>query len=262
MTRLRLRFLITVVAIAAAFPALADAQKTIGSLEVNVKNVKADGKPIKLSRKRFYLFKGGLTENAALLQRIEAAEITSRNCYYKGQQASSQYICWLQAENCETPFCRVVEPRFIDQKDPFYVPEFLAAYNKGFTLYKKPDVARKWIIPNMPDNLVNGYYLQQQKVLAGVLGSLKFVQSSMIDTSSTKTVFLDLPFIEGSETKVKYLVSNVLPIEIGDKSYVWTCERDAEAGKKIILDMSKTGKNCVTTVRTIKNCETVACEDK
>jgi hypothetical protein len=98
-------------------------------------------------------------------------------------------------------------------------------------------------------------------VLAGVLGSSKPITSSMIDTSSTKTIFLDLPFT-GTETKVKYLVSNVLPIEIGDKSYVWTCEKDVEAGKKVILDMSKAGKNCVTTVRTVRNCETLACEEK
>lgn len=262
MFKLRLRSLFAALLVVTALPALTVSQKTVGGLEVNVKNVKVDGKKIELSRKRFFLFKGGLAENDALLKRMEGAEITSRNCYYKDRKASSSYICWLQAENCESPFCRVVEPKYVDPAYPLHVPEFLSAYNKGLTLFnKRKDVALNFLIPNMPEDLVDGYYRQQQTVLAGVLGSSKPITSSMIDTSSTKTIFLDLPFT-GSETKVKYMVSNVLPIEIGDKSYVWTCERDVEAGKKAILDMSKAGKNCVTTVRTVRNCETLACEEK
>jgi hypothetical protein len=262
MIKLRLRSLLAAAAIVTALPSLTVSQETVGSLDVNVKNVKVDGKKIELARKRFFLFKGGLDENEALIKRFETAEITSRNCYYTGQKASAGYICWLQAENCESPFCRVVEPRYVDPAYSLHVPEFLAAYNKGLVLFgKRKDVALDFLIPNMPDGLVDGYYRQQQKVLAGVLGTSKPITSSMIDTSSTKTVFLDLPFQEG-EKKVKYLVSNVLPIEIGDKSYVWTCEKDAEPGKKIILDMSKSGKNCVMSVRTLKSCETLSCEEK
>jgi hypothetical protein len=262
MLKSRLRLLVAALAVVSALPGLAVPQQAVGGLEVNVKNVKADGKGIKLPRKRFFLFKGGLAENDALLKRIEAAEITSRNCYYTGQKASSQYVCWLQVENCESPFCRVVEARYVDPTNPLHVPEFLLAYNKGLTLFnKRKDIALEWVIPNMPDGLVDGYYRQQQKVLMGVLGPSKQITSSMIDASSTRTIFLDLPFAAG-ETKVKYLVSNVVPIEVGDKSYVWTCEKEAEPGKKVILDMSRAGKNCVTTVRTIKNCETLPCEQK
>ncbi|MEO7539439.1 MAG: hypothetical protein ABIV21_05395 [Pyrinomonadaceae bacterium] len=262
MSKLRFRLLFAALGLAAVMPAFVTAQQTVGGLDVNVKNVKADGKPVKLSRKRFFLFKGGLKENEELLKRIDAAEIASRNCYYTGQKASPAYICWLQAENCESPFCRIVDARYVDETNPTHVPEFLTAYKTGLKLYNnRKDISLEWIIPNMTNNLVDGYYREQQKVLRGVLGTTKQITSSMIDTSSTKTIFLDLPF-NGTETKVKYLVSNVLPIEIGDKSYVWTCEKDVEAGKKTILDMSKTGKNCVTTVLTVRNCETLACEVK
>ena len=262
MSKLRLRTLLAAIAVATAIPALVRSQQDVGGLEANVKNIKVDGKKIELARKRFFLFKGGLQENDGLLKRIETAEITSRNCYYTAQKASAGYICWLQAENCESPFCRVVEARYVDPADPMNVPEFTAAYTKGLKLFgNRKELSLEWIIPNMPENLVDGYYRQQQKVLAGVLGPSKYITSSMIDTSSTKTVFLDLPFT-GGETKTKYMVSNVVPIEIGDKSYVWTCEKDVEAGKKIILDMSRSGKNCVTTVRPIRNCETAACEQK
>ena len=201
-------------------PLSAAPQAAPGSLEVNVKNVKIDGKPAKLSRKRFYLIPGGLAENSALLTRIKGAEITSKNCYYKGIQASDQYICWLQAENCESPFCRVVDGHYLEATDKLAVPEFIAAYNKGLPLYKgNTTIARQWLLTNMPDALVNGYYRQQQKVLGTVLAGLRPLQSSMTDTAGIRTTFLDIA-LPGTAGKSKYLVSNVLPIEIGDKSYV------------------------------------------
>src|SRR5436190_2021837 len=85
------------------------------------------GNPVdKLTRKRFYLLPGSLQDNKALLDRIHAADIESRDCYYSRVQASPQLICWLQAENCESPFCRKVETADVDK-----VPEFKAAYQKG-----------------------------------------------------------------------------------------------------------------------------------
>ncbi len=232
-----------------------------GSLEVNVKNVKIGGKPAKLSRKRFYVFQGGLADNAAFVARIKSAEITSRDCYYKSVQASDQYICWLQAENCESPFCRVVDASTLDQNDKaHFVPEFFTAYNKGIPLFRgKSDIARDWILTNLPDNLVNGFYRQQQQVLATVLGGVKPFASSMTDTPGIRTIFLDIPFAE-SETKKKFLITNVLPIEIGGKSYVWTCEKDVEPGKKAILDLSRLTKTCEMTERTLKTCATTPCQ--
>ncbi len=259
---LRPNVVVVVLAIVLMAPVYAIPQQDWGAIEVNVKRVKVDGKPANLTRKRFYLIPGGFEENAALLERIKTAEITSRNCYYKGLKASDQYICWLQSENCESPFCRVVEPRYFDANDKQFVPEFLASYNKGLSLFKgKSDIAREWVITNMPDNLVNGYYRQQQQVLASLLGGVKPIQSSMTDSAGIRTIFLDIAF-PGTETKTKYLISNILPIEIGDKSYVWTCEKDIESGKKVLLDLSRKGKDCEVTERTLNLCETAACEQK
>ena len=249
------------VAVLLAAPQAASPQQAAGSLEVNVKNVKVGGKPAKISRKRFYIFPGGLAENAALVARIKSAEITSRDCYYKGIQASDQYICWLQAENCESPFCRVVEANTLDQNDKtHFVQEFFDAYTKGVTLYKgKTEIASDWLLTNMPDRLVNGFYRQRQQVLATVLGGVKPFQSSMTDTPGIRTIFLDIPFGE-NETKRKFLITNVLPIEIGGKSYVWTCEKDIEPGKKAVIDMSRLSKTCEMTDRTLKVCATAACQ--
>ncbi len=245
-----------------ALPSSVAAQLDNGNVEVNVKNVKIDGKPVKLSRKRFYMFAGGLKENAALLERIKVAEITSRNCYYNGLKASDQYICWLQSENCESPFCRVVEPRYLDAKDKQHVPEFLEAYNKGLKLFNgRAGIARDWLITNMSDDLVNGYYRQQQKALAAILGGIKPFQSAMTDTAAIRTIFIDIPFAAGSPPKAKYLFSNVLPIEIGNKSYVWSCERDVEAGKSVTLNLARTDRGCEVVERELKVCNTTQCAE-
>lgn len=262
MPTFRILSALSVIAICFAVPTLSLAQLQSGVIEINVKNIKVDGKPARLSRKRFYMFAGGLGENARLMQRIKAAEVTSRNCYYKGLKVSPQFMCWLQAENCETPFCRVVESRFIDAKANDHVPEFLTAYNKGMTQFGgRANIARQWLLTNLSDDLVNGYYRQQQKTVAAILGDVKPVQSAMTDTAAVRTIFIDIPFVQGAPKK-KFTFSNVLPIEIGGKSYVWTCERDVEAGKRIILDMSKTGKNCDVTVRPLNVCDTALCEAK
>ena len=111
----------------------------------------------------------------------------------------------------------------------------------------------------MPDNLVNGYYRQQQTILATVLGGGKPSQSSMTDTPGIRTIFLDIPFGQ-AETKKKFLITNVLPVEIGGKSYVWTCEKDVEPGKKAIIDLSRAVKTCEMTERELKVCATAACQ--
>lgn len=204
MLNLRAQFVLAVVGITLMAPVIAGAQQATGALEVNVKNVKIDGKPARLSRKRFYVFAGGLKENSGLVERIKAAKITSRNCYYKGIQASDNYICWLQAENCESPFCRVVDARYLDANDKQSVPEFMTAYNKGLTLFKgKTDIARQWLLTNMPDNLVNGFYRQQQTVLGGVLGGLTPLRSSMTDTAGFRSIFVDFLFPDPKVTRVK-----------------------------------------------------------
>ena len=60
------------------------------------------------------------------------------------------------------------------------------------------------------------------------------------------------------------IISNVLPVEIDNKSYVWTCEVDVTAGKTsaIPLTMDAAKKNCVIVSKDLKACSTGACEAK
>ena len=239
---------------------LADAQGTseFGSLEVSGR-VKIGGKQEKLTRKRFYLLPGGLSENSGLLERIKNAEITSRDCYYSQAKASPEFICWLQAEDCESPFCRTASAEEIQ-----IVPEFKAAYQKGVTQFKgKAEIARDWLVTNLTPNLVSGFYIQKRSLIEKLLAGLKPLQSVMTDTVSVKSIFIDIP--AGDARTRKFTLSNILPIEIGNKSYVWSCEVNIDPGKTAKLSLQapeagKTVRNCEVVVKDLKVCMTGKCE--
>lgn len=230
-----------------------------GSLEVSGR-VKIDGKVEKLTRKRFYLFSGGLKENAALVDRIKAAETISRDCYYTQAKASQSFICWLKAADCESPYCRTPSETEVQA-----VPEFKAAFAKGTTQFRaKTAVARDWLFVNMQPSLVNGFYLQKRNLTEKLLANVKPVQSSMTDTVTVKSIFIDIPL---SAVAARFTVSNVLPIEIGKKSYVWACEISIEPGKTAKLNLQipeagKTIRNCEVVVKDLQQCGTGACEQK
>src|SRR6476469_7518824 len=116
------------------------------------------GKKVELSRKRFYLFRGGVDTNKALVERIKDASYTSRDCFYCQKRASPEYIAWLRVGDCESPYCRD-----ITADDVAKVPEFKAAYQKSLVQYKnKADVAQKWVTTNIAPDLRDGYYLQRK----------------------------------------------------------------------------------------------------
>ncbi len=229
-----------------------------GALEVSGR-VKIDGKVEKLTRKRFYLFTGGLKENSSLLERIRTAEVVSRDCYYKRAKASQPFICWLQAADCESPYCRTPSESEIQS-----VPEFKAAFTKGMTQFRsKPAIARDWLLTNMSANLVNGFYLQKRTLSETLLGNAKPLQSSMTDTITVKSIFIDIPV----PVATKFTVSNILAMEVGKKSYVWACEVSVEPGKTAKLNLQvpeagKTIKNCEVIVKDLPQCGTGACEQK
>ncbi len=236
--------------------------QTLGALDVQAKALKIDGKSGAVSRKRFYLFKGGLKDNKDLIGRLRAAEIKSRDCFYTQMKASPQYICWLQAENCESPFCRTVAAADIPR-----VPEFQAAYNAGLTKFRGlKTVADDWILTNMPEILTRGFFDERRALTANLLGGLKPVQSTMTDSTSIKAIFIDIPVAPPAGKKTEtFLYSNVQPLEFGNKSYVWACEIEIGTEKKAVTnlalpDANKPVKNCEVFVRDLQVCKTEGCK--
>jgi hypothetical protein len=99
-----------------------------------------------------------------------------------------------------------------------------------------------------------------------VLGTAKPLQSSMTDSVSVVAIFIDIPLnIAAGKKTETFLVSNLVPVEIGDKSYVWACEAEIGAGKKAklpalpIAETSKLVKKCEVIVRVLPKCENGSC---
>jgi hypothetical protein len=236
-----------------------------GSLELSGR-VKIGTKVEKVERKRFYLFRGGLEANKPMIERIKAAAYTSRDCFYCQAKASPQFIAWLKAEDCESPYCRA-----ISTEDVTKVPEFQVAYQKGLKQFRnKPDVARNWLTTDLTPALRDGFYKQAKASTMTILGTTKPVQSSMTDSVSVVAIFLDIAIQPAAGKTVEtFTVSNLVPIEIGGKGYVFTCEVDIGAAKKVKLpqfqvnDAGKAmSKKCDVVVRDLAACDAGVCAVK
>src|SRR5437867_9306561 len=96
-----------------------------------------------LSRKRFFLIKGSLEQNKSVIETIERRPVVSRDCYYRGAGASEALIKWLKDNDCESVYCREIQPDDIEGASA--VPEFLTAVSVGEKEFGSRELARKWL---------------------------------------------------------------------------------------------------------------------
>lgn len=253
-----------IIVMLASFAMSAQAQNR-GSLEVTGR-VKIGAKVEKLKRKRFYLFPGGLAANKSLVDKLKAADVPSRDCFYCQMKASPEFIAWLKAEDCESPYCRD-----ITAADAAKVPEFQAAYDKGLRQYgRKPTVAQKWLTTNLAPELRDGFYRQRKSAIDALRGGAKPQQSAMTDSVSVKAVFIDIPLKTpqpGGKATETFLISNLVPIEVGAKSYLWACEIEVGGAKKATLALkvpenNKPVSKCEVIVKDLPACNAGSCAIK
>ena len=178
-----------------------------------------------VSRKRFFLIKGSLEQNKPLVQSIEQRSVISRDCYYRGIGASKELIAWLKQSDCESVYCREVEPKDIEGAEA--VPEFQHAALLGEKEFGSRELGRKWLTVNVKEELRDGYYKQQQRDLKAILSQAEAlskakVLSVMTDTNGT-AFFTELE--PGT-----YVVSNILPTETGSSAALWNCEITVKPG--------------------------------
>jgi hypothetical protein len=178
-----------------------------------------------VQRKRFFLLKGSLEENRSLIERLEQQQVVSRECYYRSKGASNQLIAWLKENDCESVYCREVEPKSLQDADA--VPEFQRAVADGEKEFGSREIARKWVTVNLPNELRSGFYKLQQQHLrefvnAAESRSQSKVMSVMTDLNGT-AYFTDIE-------PGKYVVSSILAIEIGEVSSLWNCEMNVKPG--------------------------------
>lgn len=208
-----------------------------------------------LSRKRFFLIKGSLQQNKALVDEMLQRPFISRDCLYRALAASDRLINWLKENDCESVYCRELQPS--DVEGPNAVPEFQTAMAAGEKEYGSRELARKWLTTNLPEELRDGFYKGHQ---LGIEGSIKQAEalsgvkvlSVMTDRNGT-AYFTDLE--PGT-----YTLSNIIPTELGATSLIWNCEvkvkQDDRAFEKPFLIMNRPEKNvkCVAVERPLPVC--------
>jgi hypothetical protein len=197
-------------------------QSPTGVLRLRVRVKADDASPMRgLSRKRFFLIPGTLEQNRALLEAIERQPLVTRDCYYKKLGASTALIDWLKEGDCESVYCRGVEKEFVT--GPKAVPEFVTAFTTSQKEFgNNEETARQWLTTNLTAELREGFYRDRQRALQALLKQAPAVQSVMTDRNGT-AYFTDL----GPGT---YVLSNLIPTELGQTVVTWNCEVQVKAG--------------------------------
>jgi len=219
---MKLAFIALLLIVTAAL-AQEPAAKQTGVLRLRVRVKAADSAPLRgLARKRFFLIPGTLEQNRALINAIEQQPLTTRDCYYQQHKASAELINWLKEGDCESVYCRGIEKDFV--VGPKAVPEFATAFAAGQKEYGSDQTARQWLTTNLNPDLRDGFYKDRQRTLETLLkqGQLGMIQSVMTDRNGT-AYFTDL----GPGT---YVLSNVIPTELGQTLVTWNCEVQVKPG--------------------------------
>lgn len=194
-----------------------DARQT-GVLRLRVRVKADDAAPLRgLARKRFFLIPGTLEQNRALVEAVERQPLTTRDCFYSKLGASAALIDWLKNGNCESVYCREIERDSV--AGPKAVPEFATAFVTGQKEFGSDERARAWLTTNLPPDVRDGFYRERQRLLEQFLKQASTsgaVQTVMTDRNGT-AFFTDL-------TPGTYVLSNLVPAEIGKNLVTWNCE--------------------------------------
>lgn len=197
-----------------------------GVIRLRVRVATGDGtKAAGLSRKRFFLIKGSLEQNKALIQAIEQQPVISRDCYYRSQGASEALISWLKEKDCESVYCREVELENIEGATA--VPEFQRAVAAGEKEFGSRDLARKWLSVNLAENLRSGFYTKQQQKLRELIAQAE--ESSKAKVLSVMTDSFGTAYFTDIEPGT-YIISNLVPTELGNVMQIWNGEIKVKPG--------------------------------
>ncbi|MGQ0761120.1 MAG: hypothetical protein ACT4OT_03755 [Acidobacteriota bacterium] len=198
-------------------------QSNRGVIRLKVRYKSAEGTK-DLPRKRFFLIKGSLDENKSLIQKAKQTEVMPRDCYYRAKGASPGLIKWLKDNDCESPYCRDIEEKYLSGADA--VPEFQTAFEQAIRELKDRELARGWLANYLSPELRFGFYEQKQKALRALMAEAEEqtkapVMSIMTDRKGTA-------YLTNIESGI-YTISNLIGSETDKTNILWICEREVKA---------------------------------
>lgn len=177
-----------------------------------------------LPRKRFFLIKGSLDQNKSLVDKIKQTNVISRDCYYRAKGASPAFIKWLKDNDCESPYCREVEEKYLSGADA--VTEFQAAFEQASRETKDREVARRWLTNYLTPELRFGFYEQHQKATQALITDAEATSKApvmSIMTDRKGTAYLT------NVDPGTYTISNLVGSETEKTNILWICERELKA---------------------------------
>jgi hypothetical protein len=222
-------------------------------LRVRVK----EGEAIKgLARKRFFLMKGSLEQNKGVIVASEQSTPISRDCYFRSAGASEALINWLKANDCESVYCREIQPE--DIEGPAAVPEFVNAVNAGEKELGSKELSRQWLAVNLPEKLRSGFYKARQNELDTLIKKAEATSGSKLHSVMTDrkgiAYFTDLE--PGT-----YTISNLIQTETGATTLAWNCEVQVKPGDLatekafLISNRKEVNVKCVAVEKPLPVCE-------
>lgn len=177
-----------------------------------------------LPRERFFLIKGSLDENKALIERIKQAGVLSRECYYRSKGASEGLIKWLKENDCDSAYCREIDAKYVTGSEA--VPEFQRAYNQGLADFKNPEIARRWLTVNLPLDIRAGFYNQKQETITKLIAQAEAATNAKV--MSVMTDRKGTAYLTDIEPGT-YTISNLVGSETEKTSILWLCEKEVKA---------------------------------
>lgn len=232
----------------------------VGVIRVTVKYKDSQGKDQALQRKRFFIFNlNSLVAGVDLAKLIPEAinrdtaagkAPLTRDAFYRSLNLNDQdgLIRWMRNKDCkptssmwcecDSVYCREITEADVSESNQTGVKAFYDAYQASLAAFKKErpgfgsaEIARQWLTSYLPENIRVGFANRKEEFLNEVFNSIfrpaerkpTACMQSVMTNSQGVAYFTGLEPAPVKDQFATYIISNIIPSEVGDKSMLWVC---------------------------------------